>query len=107
RPRSALRGQCSMKLYALATLVLLALSSRSAAPLSGGRADSARHPREAYDSFAEGLARRAAMIRPTAAESIWQTIPWLTSAAEAQRQAQREKRPIFVWMLDEDPLERC
>jgi hypothetical protein len=53
------------------------------------------------------LAARAAAIRPTAEETRWQQIPWLGSLVEAREQARREKRPLLVWTLDEDPFERC
>ena len=59
------------------------------------------------ESLANRLAREAAVIRPNAAESMWQQIPWISSAVEAQHLAEEEKRPIFLWMLDENPLERC
>jgi hypothetical protein len=70
-------------------------------PISTGvRADEGRPRRAALED-------RAAAIRPTAGEMRWQQIPWLGSLVEAREQARREKRPILVWTLDEDPFERC
>jgi len=58
------------------------------------------------------LERRAAPLRPSAADLRFQQIPWLTDPAEALRQAQSERRPLFFWAAggrDRDgiPLERC
>ncbi|MFN4259341.1 MAG: hypothetical protein ACK4RK_08575 [Gemmataceae bacterium] len=55
----------------------------------------------------QGLEQRANAIRPSAAELRWQQVPWLASLVEAQATATREKRPLFVWTLDDDPFERC
>jgi hypothetical protein len=64
-----------------------------------GRTDSPPAP--------ESLARRAAVIKPIPDELRWQQIPWLTDLAEAQKQARAERRPIFLWVTGDDPLERC
>ncbi|MBI1915459.1 MAG: hypothetical protein HYS12_12090 [Planctomycetes bacterium] len=53
------------------------------------------------------LAQRAAVIKPAPAELRWQQVPWLTDLAEGQRLAQAERRPIFLWVTGDDPLERC
>ena len=53
------------------------------------------------------LANRAAAIRPTPQELRWQQIPWVTDLADGQRLAQAERRPIFLWVTGDDPLERC
>src|SRR2546422_8014731 len=53
------------------------------------------------------LAKRAAAIKPAPAELRWQEIPWVTDLAEGQRLAQAERRPIFLWVTGDDPLERC
>ena len=55
----------------------------------------------------QALAKRAAAIKPAPEELRWQQIPWLTDLAEGQRQAQAERRPIFLWVTGDDPLERC
>jgi hypothetical protein len=56
---------------------------------------------------AEELARRAALIQPSADEVRWQQIPWLTSLVEAQRTARQEGRPVFLWVTSDPPLDRC
>jgi hypothetical protein len=53
------------------------------------------------------LAERAAVIKPSADELKWQRIPWLVDLTEALRAAQSERRPIFLWVTGDDPLERC
>jgi hypothetical protein len=55
----------------------------------------------------EELARRAAAIKPVAKELRWQQVPWVMDLAEGQRLAQVERRPIFLWVTGDDPLERC
>ena len=53
------------------------------------------------------LMRRAQIIKPSSDERKWQRIPWLTDLSVAQRLAQQEKRPLFLWVTGDDPLERC
>jgi hypothetical protein len=55
----------------------------------------------------EELAKQAAAIKPVAKELHWRQIPWLTDLAEGQRLAKTERRPIFLWVTGDDPLERC
>ena len=42
-------------------------------------------------------------LRPPTAEA-WRKIPWTTSLVEAQNQAARERKPIFIWSMDGNPL---
>jgi hypothetical protein len=53
------------------------------------------------------LAQRAAAIKPVSEELSWQQIPWITDLADGQRLARTERRPIFLWVTGDDPLERC
>ena len=55
----------------------------------------------------EELARRAAVIKPAAAELKWQQIPWVMDLTQGLKLARTEKRPIFLWVTGDDPLERC
>jgi hypothetical protein len=55
----------------------------------------------------EELARRAEVVRPSPDELRWQQLPWLTSLVEARQTAQRERRPIFLWVSSDPPLDRC
>jgi hypothetical protein len=42
-------------------------------------------------------------LKPPAGE-IWRSIPWRISLVEAQNEAAREKKPIFIWSMDGNPL---
>jgi hypothetical protein len=53
------------------------------------------------------LAERAAVVKPTAKELAWLTIPWMLDLKAAQTTAKAEGRPIFLWVTGDDPLERC
>ena len=58
------------------------------------------------------LTKKAAGIRPTAADFAWQQIPWHTEPGAALKEARAENRPLFVWLAggrdrDGSPLERC
>ncbi len=39
-----------------------------------------------------------------AEEEPWRTIPWKTGLLDAQRQAAKDGRPIFIWAMDGHPL---
>jgi hypothetical protein len=45
----------------------------------------------------EQLENRAALLLPTKAQLRFQEIPWVLDLAEAQKIAQAERRPIFLW----------
>jgi len=53
------------------------------------------------------LEARAARLRPRPDETRWMQIPWVRSVIEAQRLARAEHRPIMLWNVDYEPLERC
>lgn len=55
----------------------------------------------------DSLTHLARTIEPAPEELRWQQIPWLLDLAEGQQVAQREQRPIFLWVTGDDPLERC
>jgi hypothetical protein len=42
-------------------------------------------------------------LKPPTAE-LWRDIPWKLSLVEAQNQAAKEKKPIFIWSMDGNPL---
>ena len=37
-------------------------------------------------------------------DEAWRKIPWKVSLVEAQNIAAREKKPIFIWSMDGNPL---
>jgi hypothetical protein len=55
----------------------------------------------------DDLRRRATVIKPAAAELKWRQIPWVLDLTEGLRTAREERRPIFLWVTGDDPLERC
>lgn len=42
-------------------------------------------------------------LKPPAAE-LWRDIPWKVSLVEAQNLAAKEKKPLFIWSMDGNPL---
>jgi hypothetical protein len=42
-------------------------------------------------------------LKPPTAE-MWRNIPWKVSLLEAQNLAAKEKKPIFIWSMDGNPL---
>ena len=55
----------------------------------------------------DDLEAQASAIKPAPRELTWLGVPWVLNLAEAQRMAREEKRPIFLWVAGDDPLERC
>ena len=58
------------------------------------------------------LSRDAALLyrylkRHRPGEFDWEQIPWLTDLAEGMRQSKAENRPLLLWTVSEEPLERC
>ncbi|MGF1579026.1 MAG: hypothetical protein ACFCD0_06650 [Gemmataceae bacterium] len=46
-------------------------------------------------------------IKPAESEFPWKRIPWMTDLEKAMETAQKEKRPMFLWGSDDNPLDRC
>ncbi|HYE99666.1 MAG TPA: hypothetical protein VEJ18_12185 [Planctomycetota bacterium] len=42
-------------------------------------------------------------LRPPADE-VWRKVPWKLSLVEAQNEAARLKKPLFIWSMDGNPL---
>ena len=45
-----------------------------------------------------------APLLPTDMENKWLRIPWRTDVLVARREAAQQGKPIFMWMMDGDPL---
>jgi hypothetical protein len=60
--------------------------------LSGGDALTAEEFRALHDK-----------LKPPVDEA-WRKIPWKTSLVEAQNAAVREKKALFIWSMDGNPL---
>ena len=39
-----------------------------------------------------------------AKDELWRSIPWKISLLEAREQAAVQKKPIFIWSMDGNPL---
>ena len=50
------------------------------------------------------LDRRVAEIIPRASDERWLKIPWRTDLLRARQDAHDTGRPIFMWLMDGDPL---
>ncbi len=56
--------------------------------------------RDKQDSLDELVAR----LLPTEKENKWLQIPWRTDILVARREALQQGKPIFMWLMDGDPL---
>ncbi len=53
------------------------------------------------------LKTKADAVRATAGEMNFTKIPWVTDLFEGFRQAKKEQRPVFLYMITGDPLDDC
>ena len=51
----------------------------------------------------ESFQRLHAELQP-APDEPWRTIPWKIALLDAQQEAAREHKPIFIWAMDGHPL---
>ena len=59
------------------------------------------------DRLPKEAALRYAAILPVESEAKWKRIPWMTRLDEAVKVAAKEKRPVCIWVVDNEPLDRC
>ena len=59
------------------------------------------------DRLPNGAGLRYKAILPIESEHKWKRIPWMTHLDEAVKVAAKEKRPVCVWVVDNEPLDRC
>ena len=50
------------------------------------------------------LDQRIAEILPTKDDEKWLSIPWQTDLTQARTDAQRENKPIFMWIMNGHPM---
>ena len=70
------------------------------------------HPKQvvATDKYSDSikilstLDEKIARVVPGESENRWQTIPWHHDLLTAQLQARKLKKPIFLWLMDGNPL---
>lgn len=51
-----------------------------------------------------GLEEKVRSVLPTAAEDRWLQIPWRADLAAARAEAQRAGKPLYLWVMDGNPL---
>lgn len=47
------------------------------------------------------------ILHPPVGGLKWKKTPWITDLAEGVAIAKKEKRPLFLWVAGDPPLERC
>jgi hypothetical protein len=47
------------------------------------------------------------LVRPTPAESVWTTIPWMIDMWAARQKAAAEDKPLVVWSMSGEALGHC
>jgi hypothetical protein len=52
----------------------------------------------------DSLDSRVETVLPTAAEDRYLTIPWRQDLMAARLEAQREGKPLFLWIMNGHPL---
>lgn len=52
----------------------------------------------------QSLDHRIAEILPTKQEEKWLSVPWRTELFQARLDAQRESKPIFMWIMNGHPM---
>lgn len=50
------------------------------------------------------LERKVCGVEPTEQEARWLKIPWEQNLAKARLEAQRQNKPLFVWIMDGNVL---
>jgi len=81
--------------------------ARIASCLSLAAAAVAQEPADSQLPPAPTAATLAAWLEhilPTAAESAWESIPWLPTFADGMRTAQLQNKPLLVWVMNGHPL---
>jgi hypothetical protein len=64
----------------------------------------AAHATAADPIPADQFADLQKVIRPSASEDRWASIPWRTDLWSARKEAAKEGKPIVLWEMDGHPL---
>ncbi|MFT5110490.1 MAG: hypothetical protein ACI9UA_006145 [Pseudoalteromonas tetraodonis] len=51
----------------------------------------------------EPLGKRFELVMPNASEEAWRAVGWRTNLMEAREVAQKQKRPLFLWIMVGNP----
>ena len=52
----------------------------------------------------QNLDAKISAVLPTRDEDRWLTIPWRTNAMQARVEAQNLNRPMFLWIMNGNPM---
>lgn len=85
-----------------ATVMLVVVSANSAIKAETGSED--RDLPASVENLVTGLSRRIAAIEPTAEDDKWRKIPWRIDFMAARADAERENKPIFLWIMNGHPM---
>ena len=55
-------------------------------------------------AFGQSLDERVRSLLPTADEERWLEIPWRTNIADARAEAERQGKPVLLWVMNGNPL---
>ena len=55
-------------------------------------------------ALGQSLDERVRSVLPTADEERWLEIPWLTNIADARAEAERQGKPVLLWVMNGNPL---
>ena len=47
---------------------------------------------------------KVAAVLPAPQEERWMQIPWRTNVMQARAESQRSGKPLFLWVMDGNPL---
>ena len=61
-------------------------------------------PKDVADTSKLSLNQKIAALVPTDKEDKWLKIPWRTDILKARREAAEKGKPVFLWLMDGDPM---
>jgi hypothetical protein len=64
-------------------------------------------PKQERPVDASNVVGRVQAIKPTPEMLPWKGIPWAKDLPEGIKLMREEKRPMFMWASDDEPLDRC
>ncbi|WP_309706894.1 hypothetical protein [Armatimonas sp.] len=50
------------------------------------------------------LDQKMKVVLPTSEEELWLQIPWRTNIMAARLEAQRTRKPLYLWIMNGNPL---
>jgi len=80
----------------LAVLVAVGLTASASQVAAQSATTAAQAP--------QTLEQKVASVLPTPEEDRWLQIPWRANVMEARAEAERQNKPLFLWIMDGNPL---